>query len=569
MANSPSATSVDKFAADGGVTTNVIAVSLPDLELCLAPRPTRPMSCVTSVFRGSRMSKTIDVELDEIQGNSLGGFNKDYQANLFLRFRDAGRDWVAEITNEIWDSSSADVIQFNNQFSALRRQGVKNPESIISAVWVNLAFSWQGLKALGIPDAELQNFPDDFKTGMKGRAGIIGDVGNSAPNNWLDPFKDPANIHALLIVAADHSQELAQKVHDVTRTAKFNAGVEVVFSQPGITRLDQPGHEHFGFKDGISQPGVRGVDPPDDPIGNPNQGHPGQDLLWPGEFVLGYATQISDTDPNFDGPNPEPGDDSKSGPDWTKNGSYLVFRRLRQDVPAFNQMTSELASKLKISTDLIGAKLVGRYKSGAPIEQRKFQPGPYTPPSVDPGDPNAGNPAFGNDSSLNNNFEFGDDADGHFCPVSAHIRKAYPRDEVTPDGAPHSESSTQTHRILRRGIPYGAPFVPHDPDSAKVDRGLLFLCYQNSIERHFEYIQRNWVNATTFPPDDKKAQGAPNLLADPGPDPIIAQVPEGETLIDPKAPPIKVQHFVQTTGGEYFFSPSISALNRIGANQPL
>ena len=178
---------------------------------------------------------------------------------------------------------------FSLTTSSLHFDGrVKNPESIISAVWVNLAFSWQGLKALGIPDAELQNFPDDFKTGMKGRAGIIGDVGNSAPDNWLDPFKDPANIHALLIVAADHSQELAQKVHDVTRTAKFNAGVEVVFSQPGITRLDQPGHEHFGFKDGISQPGVRGVDPPDDPIGNPNQGHPGQDLLWPGEFVLGY-----------------------------------------------------------------------------------------------------------------------------------------------------------------------------------------------------------------------------------------------------------------------------------------
>ncbi len=143
--------------------------------------------------------------------------------------------------------------------------------------------------------------------------------------------------------------------------ADFRIGHAAV--QPGRTRPDIPGHEHFGFKDGVSQPGIRGVDPPDDPIGNPDQGHPGQDLLWPGEFILGYATQIPVTKPGVDGPNPDPGPDSVSGPSWTVDGSYFVFRRLRQDVRAFEENVHHLAATLGLSVDLTGAKLVGRYKS--------------------------------------------------------------------------------------------------------------------------------------------------------------------------------------------------------------
>lgn len=243
-----------------------------------------------------------------------------------------------------------------------------------------------------------------------------------------------------------------------------------------------------------------------------------------------------------------------SGPAWTRDGSYLVFRRLRQDVAGFEQNVATLAKTLGWSTELTGAKLVGRYKSGAPIEQRKFQSGPYTPPSTDPGDPNYGNPALGNSNTLNNNFEFSNDPNGAICPLSAHIRKAYPRDEDT--GKPDPESNTQTRRLLRRGIPYGAPFDPDDPLSANEDRGLLFLCYQNDIENHFEFVQTRLVNNADFPP------GAP---AAPGEDPIIAQSDTAPMLIDPEKPQIDVKHFVTTTGGEYFFAPSISALQDIGS----
>jgi Dyp-type peroxidase family len=365
----------------------------------------------------------------------------------------------------------------------------------------------------------------------------------------------------VLIVAADHTHALNAKVNAITGTAAFKSGVQILRQQPGRTRPDLPGHEHFGFKDGISQPGIRGIDPPDDPIGNANQGHPGQDLLRPGEFIIGYATQISTAKAGVDGPNPDPGPDSQANPAWTVNGSYLVFRRLRQDVGGFERHVSQLAETLGWSTDLVGAKLVGRYKSGAPIEERKFQPGPYTPPSTDPGDPNHGNPALGNNNELNNNFEFGSDPQGAFCPLAGHIRKAYPRDEVTPAGAENSESSTQKRRLLRRGIPYGAPFDAHDPTSGEVDRGLLFFCYQNDIQEHFEFVQQNWVNNPNFPPNPP---GLPPLRGAPGQDPIIAQSASGAMLVDPAKTPVDVHHFVTTTGGEYFFSPSIKALQDIG-----
>jgi Dyp-type peroxidase family len=352
-----------------------------------------------------------------------------------------------------------------------------------------------------------------------------------------------------------------KRFRSITGTAAFQNGVQILRDQPGRTRPDLPGHEHFGFKDGISQPGIRGVDPPDDPIGNPNQGHPGQDLLWPGEFIVGYATQIATAKAGVDGPNPDPGPDSPPTPAWTVDGSYLVFRRLRQDVGGFETHVSQLADALGWSADLTGAKLVGRYKSGAPIEQRKFQPRPYTQPSIDPGDPDHGNPGLGNNNALNNNFEFGNDPLGAFCPLASHIRKSYPRDEFTRAGADNSESTTQTRRLLRRGIPYGLPFDAHDPASAQMDRGLLFFCYQNDIESHFEFVQKNWVNNPNFPPNPP---GSPSLPGAPGEDPIIAQSASGPMLVDLTRAPVDVHHFVTTTGGEYFFSPSIKALRAIG-----
>ncbi len=503
------------------------------------------------------------INLTNIQGNIFGGFSKDFQAFLFLKFKGdtAGRAWIAEIMkpdNRNRVSTSEEVLRFNNQFKTLTAQGIK-PETVIAAAWTNLALSFQGLKKLGIAQTDLDAFPLVYREGMKARKTIIGDTGESDPAKWIEPFRS-SDVHAILLVAADNETDLLVRIDDITTTAAFTAGVTILLQQDGRTRVDQPGHEHFGFKDGVSQPGIRGLNQPDDPQTNPDQGHPGQDLLHPGEFVLGYPTQIPRAN-GHEGLNTDEGSPSTSGPTWTADGSYLVFRRLQQDVSGFRRQVAHLARQQGISEDLMGAKLVGRYKSGCPLEATKFQVAPTTPSLVDPG---IANPALADSDALNNDFEFGDDADGAICPLGAHIRKAYPRDEQTlPDALnptakrEDSESETQTHRLLRRGIPFGHSFGAVHGGGAHDSRGLLFLAYQTDLVRQFEFVQSQWVNEEKFPPFPTGAQ--------PGQDPIIAQSKVGPFELSLEHS-LQVKHFVTTTGGEYFFAPSIDALTKIGSN---
>lgn len=502
------------------------------------------------------------LNFENIQGNILGGFNKDFQDFLFLKFKSPAkaRAWIKEISSDDFEgsvakSSSADVLKFNEQFKALRKT-LPNPLTVIQAAWTNLALSFHGLKALNVKPADLQKFPAAFREGMAKRNVIIGDLGASAPAHWKAHY-GTADIHAVLQVAADDLISLNARVAAIKATSAFSNGVTVVQHEEGRTRLgNQAGHEHFGFKDGVSQPGIRGVTPPDDPVGNPDQGHPGQDLLWPGEFVLGYPTQIGHAPKGGCGFNVNAGPTSKSGPAWTSDGSYLVFRRLAQDVPAFDQHLAQLVTQTGLSLDLVGAKLVGRYQSGCPVEERHFQPQPFVPATTDPG---IATPLLANDDTLNLNFEFGDDATGATCPLAAHIRKAYPRDEQTLQNNCDSEPSTQTHRLLRRGIPFGASRGPGPGGLPTDPRGLLFFCYQKDIQKQFEFVQSSWVNDATFPPFPKGVT--------PGEDPIIAQSTSGTFQLDPNKLNISVQHFVTTTGGEYFFAPSIDALQKLGNNK--
>ncbi len=304
----------------------------------------------------------------------------------------------------------------------------------------------------------------------------------------------------------------------------------------------------------------------------PNQGQPGQDLIWPGEFVLGYPGQKGPVSPPapISGPpyNPaptppsittseasvEPGEVTQSGPAWTVDGSYLVFRRLSQDVAGFDAFVRQAAGEDQVAESLIGAKLVGRYKSGCPLERTKDED-----PALDTqiADPSIANPSLLEENKIND-FEYGNDPAGNLVPRASHIRKVYPRDEATPGGG---EADTQTHRIIRRGIAYGAPYEPGAPNGTRRagdaqfpnDRGLLFLCYQHSLETQFEFLQKFWVNNPNFPE------------AGNGQDPIIAQEAEPRSFSTPELQhtPLTIKQFVTTTGGEYFFSPSIPALEQL------
>ncbi|MCU1227019.1 MAG: hypothetical protein JWQ42_5112 [Edaphobacter sp.] len=266
-------------------------------------------------------------------------------------------------------------------------------------------------------------------------------------------------------------------------------------------------------------------------------------------------------------PNPAQGATSKNGPDWSKNGSFLVFRKLQQDVAGFRNSIRSNAASLGLDPEVLGSKIVGRFRSGCPVGVLK-NPLPGALDTND-GDPSLANADYTSQAHIND-FEYGGDLTGKFAPRPAHVRKAYPRDEqlLKDDGTENvldslHESDTQTHRVLRRGIPFGdympipAAGLGAEFTDDGISRGLLFLCYQSSIEKQFEFIQTQWVNKDTFPE------------AGDGTDPVMSQV-----KIDAMQCPFKGQaapstfdlkHYVTTNGGEYFFQPSMSALKSLAS----
>ncbi len=520
---------------------------------------------------------SVPLELHEIQGNILAGFNKDHQRLLFLRIEDVAKAkiWIQALIPHV--STTSAVKAFNDDFRETRRKH-HGEVDMPTATWLNVAFTYQGLAKLGARG--VTEFPPEFQAGMAARKGETGDLDRSDPAKWQEPFKQPDLLHLLVLIAADLSHDLERKTKHVI-DGLHAGGLHLLLDQHGEVRPDLPGHEHFGFKDGVSQPGIKGFTLSVNDHPDPNSGHqgvPGQDLLWPGEFVLGYPTQVGKTKNGFDGPNPDPGEVSTSGPAWTKNGSYLVFRKLRQDVAAFKTNVNSTAATLGISPEVYGAKLVGRYASGCPLQPTAYEVDVEKLPTLAPNtgdgfpasfDPNAGDPAVVHpelvDDNLINNFEYGSDLKGTWVPRSGHVRKAYPRDEqfLPPNpksGTPEdlNESTTQTHRLLRRGIPFGPPFHSNGDMRFKddgVDRGLLFLCYQKSIATQFEFVQKHWVNSPNFPE------------AGDGVDPVMAQSQAGSIKCPIKGAveTVNVPHFVVTEGGEYFFQPSISALHMIAS----
>lgn len=515
------------FLAGLGATAATVAVP---------PRLIRGTRAAVETEAGSPAS-TPALDVGDIQGNILGGFNKDFGAFIGVRFpsASAGRAWLAALTPQI--ATAAEVSAFNSAFKAVTARA-GSPQTTLSATWLNVGFTFPGLKAVGVTANEQGQFPAEFRAGMVARAAVLGDVGRSAPARWPAPLRQQS--HAVVIIGADQSADRATAIQHQKQLAAAH-GVEVLWVQQAAVRSDQPGFEHFGYRDGISQPGIRGYTPVSDPS-NPNQGAPGQDLVWPGEFLIGHPTQAGAGRPIT-----ALGPASSGGPGWARNGSFLVFRRLRQDVAGFRAFEHAVAHSTGMSDDLAGAKLVGRYKSGAPLVTTGNQPT----------DPGLADPSLLTGANINN-FTYAADPSGSAAPLACHIRKANPRDESAHAGG---LADTLTHRIIRRGIPFGASLplgTPASDPSANPpfpnDRGLFFLSYQSSIARQFEFMQSHWVNDGNFP-----TQGA-------GQDPVTSQVaPPGSYTIqgNPTRHIELFARFVTTTGGDYYFQPAISALHSL------
>jgi len=357
---------------------------------------------------------------------------------------------------------------------------------------------------------------------------------------WLPQFR-AAEIDGVFLVTGPDDQHVRR--HGDNVVAMLGGAIRLIYSETGRVRPGaQRGHEHFGFADGISQPGIHGLTPRSQPGRAPNEGLPGQDLVWSGEFVYGYPAQRAD--------------DYRAGPmvplpaAWARNGSYMVFRRLEQLVPEFHRFIADRAAGLGITPELLAARLFGRWSSGAPLELAPLRD----------------DPRLGNDRLRNNDFSYGDDRFQRRCPYAAHIRKSYPRDD-----APEGEAAMQTHRILRAGIPFGPEVQPGETRTAH-SRGLMFLCYQIAIARQFEFIQASFANDPGFVPGKRRPDdGSP---VRPGIDLIIGQAPgNGPRKMDEPVPNYPAgnrrtsiempEQFVRLTAAGYFFMPSLSALRTV------
>ncbi len=486
------------------------------------------------------MPETFTTEqLRDIQGLGLAGFKKDHQELLFIRFGNAtgGRqllDWLAPRAANAWE-----VDTFNQVFSEIRH---RVGEGSVKATWIGVLISNLGYQALGVATSALPATTGTaaFTAGMANRSLQIGDTDPlDSPANWLTPFQPNEGVHLCVVVAADDDADLDEAVVAVCNQVSAT-GCQVVFQELGKT-LPPPlkGREHFGFKDGISQPAITGYNPPP----APNEPPP----VAAGELVLGFPDNAGNTA-------------VPQGTLWA-NGSFVVFRRLIQNVEAFRQLvaTGVPGSNPPLTPAQTAAALVGRWPSGAPLELN---------PASDPGP-----------SKISNAFQYKNasptDDDGHVCPHFAHIRKTNPRDETTPSP---STDDPQLHRMLRRGLPFGSPLPPDATADDGQQRGLHFISVVADLDQQFEFVQRQWVNDPNFPngtpPPSPGPYGPPAQGQQPdGPDPIAAEGDTGSPVLLVQAAgnttfPIPAQ-LQNVTAGEYFFLPSLTAIGNIanGATQ--
>jgi Dyp-type peroxidase family len=373
--------------------------------------------------------------------------------------------------------------------------------------WLGIAFTFEGLKALGVPQASLDSFPIEFRQGMAARAAILHDFGANAPGNWEYPFGTP-DFHIALAIYAKDEQNLQRVLELARKTHHDLPQISVVYRMqfgelPG-------GRNAFGFRDGLHNPDVEGSMPAG-PAGN-------EAPIKAGEFVMGYADEQGETAQT---PIPE---------ELRHNGTFVAFRKFHMDVAAFRKYLRAQASSPE-EEELLAAKMVGRWRSGAPLVLA----------------PDRDDSALGADAIRNNDFGYADDMKGLKCPFSAHIRRVNPRDALKNDIV-----DVNIHHFLRRGTNYGPPLPEGVLEDDGAERGGVFLLIGTHQQRQFEFVQSQWVTDGNF-----ISHGTEQ-------DPIIGNGEGDGVFTIPKRPVRRrlqgLPHFVTVRGGEYCFMPGLRAL---------
>lgn len=493
------------------------------------------------------------LELEDIQGYIIRGYSHMmYSRFVYLQVTDriAAKKWLSKS----WlDMTTAVHI---------------HDKSKISGTHLNVAFTHHGLKELGLYQENLDAFSREFRQGMVSphRSRLLGDSDSSAPESWewgniSDDSKDSLDsgknnearhlnnpIHLCLMIFGNDKGSFDNLEKDKVVCLNYYEELKAEFAENGLKELfsidgqTQPDNkEHFGFRDGISQPIIEGS----------GRVGPKDDVVKAGEFLFGYENEFGvypDTplvvkeQGNMNLLAPDAGGSGLK--DLGRNGSFLVMRQLEQHVDKFwtylNEKTKNPDGTYNEMESLkLGAKIMGRWQSGAPITLF---------PDKDPGV-----------ISDINDFGYSKfDPDGLKCPFGSHLRRSNPRDSVDDHGVKESLKLSKQHRIIRRARLYGEIFEGSPKNKTpNGEVGLLFACFNADISRQYEFLQYTWgklpkVKELYNDPDpiigvkEKPEQGEEQNFT-------IQDLPVNRTIHD-------LPRVITVKGGAYFFFPSISTL---------
>jgi Dyp-type peroxidase family len=435
--------------------------------------------------------QTAGLEFDEIQGPVLRTRPLPYFGAYFiLRIDDPthGREMLGRLAPKV--VSAADWQKPGDE------------------AWINVALTFEGLKALGVPQASLESFSPEFQQGMAARAGVLGDVGESAPANWEKPF-GTQDVHVVLAVVSGEEAALEHRLDRARSSLHDLPGVLIIY-QLKVGMLPTI-RTHLGYRDGIGDPLIEGNDSPAYPGHGP--------AIKAGEFIFAYHDERGNLPPM---PQPEA---------LGRNGTYMAFRKLRTHVAEFRKYLRANAETPE-EEELLQAKLVGRWPSGAPLVLA----------------PERDDPELAADPQCNNDFGYyEEDPKGRKCPASSHIRRNNPRDALKD-----TITKVNIHRVLRRGFIYGPTLPEGATEDDGVDRGIVFVFMGANLARQFEFVKSQWQNDGDFVglADEKDPLSGPN---------------DGTGTFTIPQRPIRrrlhgIPRFVTTKGGEYCFVPSIRAL---------
>ncbi|MDW4496499.1 peroxidase [Sulfitobacter sp. D35] len=536
------------------------------------------------------------LELADIQGNivrAYGRFGFPHARYFLLHVDDpaAGRKLLRALepqvtTAERWAGGPDDE----------KQAGVPRPK-----VTLNVAISGAGLAALGLPGEALRSLPEPLLQGMHPRAALLGDEGPSGIAHWDEVWRyaaaDPGEAaHILVSMSAQMTEDgapvpdLEERTDWLRRLASDSdggvrllaghgpdgadfqqAGALLARREDGTMRTDP--REHFGFVDGVGDPVFEGQFAPEAEARRVRgRGKIVHDGTWKpiatGEFVIGHVDESQELT-------------AASTPDClTRNGSFMAFRKLHEDVAAFEAFLGAQAEtyaaargvSIEEASETLRAKMVGRWSNGVPLmaaptwaDLKAFEE-EWSDVLELRGKPDRTEAEEARVQAWKErlvDFRYRDDKQGLKCPIAAHIRRGNVRDYLDPDLYSDKPSEfggtsiSNRRRILRRGLPYGR----FDPDNQDADgeHGIIFIGVCANLERQFEFVLQQWIN---YGMDNNSGNDTCPLLGTrPEDTKFVIQSEPGSD----EAPYIMtgIPQFVTTRGGEYFFIPGLTALRMI------